>query len=173
MPATFKYQEDNGAATGTPSKGTTRADATQQNWKSVDDIATSYASSPVAAGANSFPKYQFGVLGGTFNQVSGGLWAHTAGTLQTGISLFGAVTSTYTTPSAAAVAGMTDISSITPIASGAAVLFSTTGPEAASPTTTLTAAGFTQFLATQIRTTGSAPAGDNGNITTTLRYLEN
>ena len=174
MAATFEYNEDNGAATGSPAKGTTRNTAvTQQNWKNIDDVSSSYASYPVSAGSNSYPKYQFGKFSGTFNQISSGLWAHTAGTLQTGISLYGAVTSTYATPSTAAVAGMTDMSAITAIGSGATVLFSTTGPEAASPSATLSAAGYSQYLATQIRTTGSAPAGDNGNITTTLRYNEN
>lgn len=174
MPATFDYSEDNGAATGSPAKGTTRTNnVTQQNWKTVDDVASSYASNPVSAGSNSMPKYQFGRFTGTFNQISSGKWAHTAGTLQTGVSLYGAVTSTYATPSTSAVAGLSDISAITAIGSGANVNFSTVGPEGASPTSTLSAAGFSQYLVTQIQTTGSAPAGDNGNITTTLRYNEN
>lgn len=173
MAATFEYQEDNGAATGSPLKGTTRTTGvTQQNWKTVDDVASSYTSNPVAAGDNSMPKYQFGRFTGTFNQVSAGLWAHTAGALQSGISLYGAVTSTYATPSQSAVAGLSDISSITAIGSGATVLFGTTGPESAA-SATLTASGYSQYLVTQIRTTGAAPAGDNGNITTTLRYNEN
>ncbi len=59
------------------------------------------------------------------------------------------------------------------IGSGQTVNFSTVGPEGASPTSTLTAAGFTQYLATQLQTTGSAPAGDIGSQTLTLRYNEN
>lgn len=174
MAATFEYNEDNGAQTGSPLKGTTRTTAvTQVNWKNVDDVATAYTSSPVSASTNSYSKYQFGKFTGTFNQISNGKWAHTAGSLQTGISLYGEVTSTYATPTKTAVGSMSDISSITAIGSGATVLFHTTGPEGASPTTTLTAAGYTQYLATQIRTTGSAPAGDNGNVTLTLRYDEN
>jgi len=174
MAATFEYNEDNGAQTGSPLKGTTRTTAvTQVNWKNIDDVASAYSSYPVSAGNNSYPKYQFGKLTGTFNQISAGLWAHTAGALQTGISLYGAVTSTYATPSTSATAGLSDISSITAIGSGSAVNFSTTGPEAASPTSSITAAGYTQYLVTQIRTTGSAPAGDNGNVTLTLRYNEN
>ena len=174
MAATFEFNEDNGTQTGSPLKGTTRnTTVTQQNWKNIDDVASSYASYPVSAGSNSFPKYQFGKFTGTFNQISSGLWAHTAGALLSGISLYGAVTSTYATPSTGATAGLSDITSITAIGSGAAVNFSTTGPEAASPTSTLSAAGYSQYLVTQIRTTGSAPAGDNGNVTTTLRYNEN
>jgi hypothetical protein len=174
MAATFEYNEDNGAATGSPAKGTSRTTAvTQVNWKAVDDVATGYATAPVNAGENSFPKYQFGKFTGTFNQISNGLWAHTAGVLPTGVTLFGAVTSSYATPSQSATAGLSDISSVTAITSGAAVLFSTVGPEGASPTATLSAAGYTQYLVTQARTTGAAPTGDSDVLTLTLRYSEN
>lgn len=174
MAATFEFQEDNGAATGSPAKGTTRNTAvTQVNWKSVDDVATAYSSAPINAGENSFPKYQFGRFQGTFNQISNGLWAHTAGTLPASTTLYGAVTSTYATPSQSATSGLSDISSTTAIGSGATVLFSTTGPEAASPSATLSAPGYTQYLVTQVRTTGAASTGDSSPITLTLRYSEN
>lgn len=174
MAATFEYNEDNGAATGSPAKGTTRTTAvTQVNWKAADDVATAYSAAPINAGENSFPKYQFGKFTGSFNQISNGLWSHTAGALPTNTTLFGAVTSTYATPSQAATAGLSDISAITAITSGTAVNFSTVGPEGASPTATLSAAGYSQYLVTQVRTTGAALPGDSGNITLTLRYSEN
>lgn len=175
MAATFEFQEDNGAATGSPAKGTTRNTAvTQNNWKATDDVATAYTSSPITAGQNSFTKYQFGRFTGTFNQISAGLWAHTAGSLPTGCTLKGVVTSTYATPSQTTNATLTvDMTSAIAIGSGQTVNFSTTGPEAASPTSTLSAAGYTQYLATQLQTTGSAPAGDIGAQTLTLRYNEN
>jgi len=174
LAATFEYNEDNGAQTGSPLKGTTRNTAvTQVNWKNVDDVATAYTSSPITAGANSFAKYQFGKFTGTFNQVSNGLWAHTAGTVGTGVVLAGKVTSTYATPSATAISGSTDMSTPIAITSGATVLFSTVGPEGATPTSTLAAAGFSQYLVTQVQTTASAAAGDIGTQTFTLRYNEN
>lgn len=175
MAATFEYNEDNGAATGTPAKGTTRNTAvTQVNWKNVDDVATAYTASPIIAGSNSFTKYQFGKFTGTFNQISAGLWAHTAGTLGTGLTLKGVVTSTYATPSATANAALTTtMTPVLAIASGAPVLFHTAGPEGASPTATLAAAGFTQYLATQLQTSAATAAGDIGSITLTLRYNEN
>ena len=174
MAATFEYNEDNGAATGSPARGTTRNTAvTQVNWKSVDDVATAYSAAPINAGENSFPKYQFGKFTGTFNQISNGLWSHTAGTLPSNTTLWGAVTSTYATPSQSATSGLTNISTVTEITSGSPVLFSTAGPEGASPTATLSAAGFTQYLVTQVRTTASAAPGDSSNITLTLRYSEN
>lgn len=174
MAATFEFNEDNGAATGSPAKGTTRSTAvTQVNWKSVDDVATAYSAAPINAGENSFPKYQFGKFGGTFNQISNALWAHTAGTLPANTSLYGGVTSTYATPTQSATAGLSDISSVTAIGSGIPVSFSTTGPEAASPTSTLSAAGYTQYLVSQARTTASASPGDSSSLTLTLRYSEN
>lgn len=175
MAATFEFQEDNGTQTGSPLKGTTRTTAvTQVNWKSVDDVTTAYTTSPVVAGANSMTKYQFGRLTGTFNQISGGLYAHTAGTPPAGVTIKGTVTSTYATPSTATNAALTTtMTSPIAITSGLAVNFHTTGPEGASPTATLSAAGYTQYLATQIQTTGAAPAGDIGAMTMTLRYNEN
>lgn len=175
MAATFEYNEDNGTQTGSPLKGTTRNTAvTQVNWKNTDDVATAYSSSPITAGNNSYTKYQFGKFTGTFNQISAGLWAHTAGTLGTGLTLKGVVTTTYATPATTTNASLTtNMTSAIAIGSGAAVSFHTTGPEGASPTTTLSAAGYTQYLATQLQTTGSAAAGDTATVTLTLQYNEN
>lgn len=175
MAATFEFQEDNGAQTGSPLKGTTRTTAvTQVNWKSVDDVATAYAAASITAGQNSYPKYQFGRITGTFNTVSAGLFAHTSGVLGTGLTLKGTVTSTYATPVTTAVAALsTNMTTVIAIASGLTVLFHTTGPEGASPTSSLSAAGYTQYLATQLQTTGSAAAGDTATVTLTLQYNEN
>lgn len=175
MAATFEFNEDNGAAAGSPPKGTTRTTAvTQNNWKNTDDVATAYSSSPIAAGSNSYTKYQFGKFTGSFNQILSCLWAHTAGALGTGLTLKGVVTSTYATPSTAANAALTqNMTTAIAIGSGQAVNFHTTGPEAAGPTATLSAPGYTQYLATQLQTSGSAAAGDIGSVTLTLQYDEN
>lgn len=174
MAATFEYNEDTGTQTGSPLKGTTRTTAvTNVNWKNIDDSTTAYSSSPITAGNNSYIKYQFGKFTGTFNQISAGLWAHTAGTAGTGLTLAGKVTTTYATPVTTALAGSTDMTSAIAIGSGAAVLFHITGPEGASPTSTLAAAGYTQYLASQLQTTGSTVAGDTATLTLTLQYNEN
>lgn len=174
MAATFEYNEDNGAATGSPAAGATRTTAvTQVNWKNTDDVGTAYSSSPITAGNNSYTKYQSGKFTGTFNQISAGLWAHTAGTLGTGLTLKGVVTSTYATPSTTANAALTvNMTSVIAIGSGQTVLFNTT-PQGASPTATLTVAGFTQFLASQLQTLNTAAAGDTATVTLTLQYNEN
>lgn len=173
MAATFEFNEDNGTQTGSPSKGTTRNTAvTQANWKNADDVSTTYSSSPITAGNNSYIKYQFGKFTGTFNTISNAKWAHTAGTLGSNLTLVGKVTSTYATPVTTTMSGSTDMTSAISISSGTAVSFHTTGPEGASPTSTLTAAGYTQYLATQLQVGSSASPGDTASVTLTLAYDE-
>lgn len=175
MAATFEYNQDTGAQTGSPLKGTTRVTAvTNNNWKNSDTQGDVYSSYPITAGNNSYTIYQFGKFTGTFNQISSGKWAHTAGALGTGLTLKGIVTSTYATPATTANAALsTDMTSTLAIGSGATVNFSTTGPEDGSPTATLAAAGYSQYLATQLQTTVSAAAGDTAEVTLTLQYNEN
>src|SRR5665213_279104 len=109
MAATFAFKEDNGAATGSPTRGTTAGTTvTTVNWKNVDDaVATAYSASPITAGNNSFSKYQWGAFSGTYNQISAGLWAHTAAAFGTGLTLKGIVSSTYATPSTTTNAALT------------------------------------------------------------------
>lgn len=187
MAATFTWCEDNGAATGSPSHGTTRTGFTtgscsDRNYKNVDDCTnnggTAYSASPIQAGNNSFSKYLYGKFSGSFNQISAGLWSlRTApsGALATGLTLKGKVTSTYATPATTANAALTDdyTSAELAIGSGHAVNFATSGPENASPTSTLSAAGYTQYLVGQLQTAGTAAAGDIATITETLQYNEN
>ena len=90
MAATFEFEEDNGASTGSPAKGTTRTAArTEVNWKNIDDSTTAYSSNPITAGNNSYQKNQFGHFSGTFNQILSGLFAHTATAFGTGLTLKG------------------------------------------------------------------------------------
>lgn len=173
MAATFEFYEDNGNPTGTPPKGTYRNPTTQVNWKSADNINGAYTAAPINAGENSMSKYQFGKFTGTFNSISNVLFAHTAGALPTNTKLMGTVTSQYQKPTQAAVAGLTDMSAVTSIAAGKPVKLSTAGPEGANPTNTITSAGYTQYLLTQIQTTPAALPGDSPSITLTLRYSEN
>lgn len=178
MAATFAFKEDNGAATGSPTRGTTAGTTvTTCNWKNVDDAtSTAYSASPITAGNNSFGKYQWGAFSGSYNQVSAGLWSpHTAGSLGTGLTLVGKVSSTYATPATSALAGTTDYTSITAIGAGAAVLFSTDGnPFTATPAASQTAnPTATQYLISQLQTTTSAAAGDIASVTLTLQYNEN
>lgn len=171
MAATTTWYEQNGTASGSPASGT-ESTISSCDWKSVDDSTTSRASAPVLAGSNSYHKYIYLKFTGTFNQISAVKFAHTAGTLGTGISLKSKVTSTYATPATTALASSTDITSPTAIGSGASVLLSTTGPNG-STSASQTSTCYTQYIVTQVQTTAAANAGDSGTVTLTVQYNEN
>lgn len=171
MAATTTWYEQNGTASGSPASGT-ESTISSCDWKSVDDSTTSRASAPVLAGSNSYHKYIYLKFTGTFNQISAVKFAHTDGTLGTGISLKSKVTSTYATPATTALASATDITNPTAIGSGASVLLSTTGPNG-STSASQTSACYTQYIVTQVQTTTAANAGDSGTVTLTVQYNEN
>lgn len=176
MAATFEFEEDTGAATGSPAKGTTRTGTiTNVNWKNVDDSTTAYSSSPITAGNNSYEKWQFGHFSGTYNTILAGKFAHTAGTFGTGLTLKGAVALTYTTPSTTTNALLTtDMTTSIAIGSGLTVQFGATGPEAAGKaSSTVSNPAYSEYLVTQLQTTTSAAAGDTATVTLTLQYDEN
>jgi len=176
MAATFEFDESNGAGE------TITHGRAETNWKNVDDSTTAYTASPITAGNNSFDKWLFGHFSGTYNQISAGLFAHTAGSMGAGLTIVGqpAMTAdgdrlTYATPSASANASLTfDQTSITAIGSGRAVWFGATGPASSGKAASSTAnPAYTNYLTHQLQTTGSAGAGDTATATFTLRYNEN
>jgi hypothetical protein len=183
MAATFAWDEDTGTQTGSPLKGTTRtAGVTDVNWKASGTQGTAYSAAPITAGNNSFDKHQFGHFSGTYNQILSGLFAHTATAFGTGLTLKGppAMTVdgdnvTYRTPAATANAGLSvDMTSAVAIGSGVAVWFGATGPEATGKAATMTTNPcYTNWLTTQLQTSGSAGAGDTATVTLTLQYDEN
>jgi len=183
LAATWEFEEDNGAATGSPAKGTTRTAArTEVNWKNIDDSTTAYSSNPITAGNNSYQKNQFGHFSGTFNQILSGLFAHTATALGTGLTLKGVPACTsdgtrylYVTPSTTADTNLTtDMTSAISIGSGVSVYFGATGPEATGKASSMTTNPcYTNYLTTQLQTTSSAAAGDTASITLTVQYQEN
>ena len=118
MSATTTWYEQNGTAAGTPAAGV-ESTVSSCDWKSVDDTTTPRSSAPVQAGNLSYIKYNYLGFSGTFNQISTVKWAHTSGTLGTGLSLVGKVTSTYATPVTTAMAGSTDMTSPISVSAGA------------------------------------------------------
>jgi len=183
MAATFDWQRDTGTQTGSPTKGTTRTTGiTDTNWKNTDTVGTAYSSAPITAGNNSFEIWNFGKFTGTFNQILTGLFAHTSTAFGTGLTLKGTPACTgdgdrllYTTPSASANSNLTvDMTSAIAIGSGVAVFFGATGPEATGKASSSTnATTYTNYLTTQLQTSGSAAAGDTATVTLTLQYNEN
>ncbi len=182
MAATFEFEEDTGTQTGSPLKGTTRTAAvTDVNWKNSGVQTDVYSSFPVVDGTNSFDKHQFAHFSGTFNQILGGLFAHTATAFGTGLVLKGppAMTVdgdnvTYRTPAITTNAGLTTtMTSAIAIGSGVAVWFGATGPEATGKAASMTTNPcYSNWLTTQLQVSGAA-AGDTAQVTLTLRYDEN
>ena len=183
MAATFEFNRDTGTQTGSPTKGTTRTTAvTDTNWKNTDTYGTAYSAAPITAGNNSFEIWNFGKFTGTYNQILSGLFAHTATAFGAGLTLKGPPACTgdgdrllYTTPSTTTNANLTtNMTSAISIGSGVAVCFGATGPEATGKASSTTSnPGYTNYLATQLQTTGSAVAGDTATVTITLEYQEN
>lgn len=181
--ATFAWDEDYGTQTGSPTRGTSTATGvTNVNWKNSGVPSDAYGSYPITAGNNSYDKWQYGHFSGSYNQILNGLFAHTAGTLGTGLTLKGTPACTgdgdrllYTTPATTANANLsTNMTSAIAIGSGVAVFFSGTGPYSTGKASSTTAnPAFTNYLTTQLQTTGSAAAGDTATVTLTLQYNEN
>lgn len=183
MAATFDWQRDTGTATGSPAKGTTRSTGvTENNWKNTDTYATAYSAAPITAGNNSYEICNFGKFSGTFNTILNGLFAHTATAFGTGLTLKGVPACTgdgdrylYTTPSTTANTNLTtNMTTAVAIGSGVSVCFGATGPEATGKATSMTTNPcYTNYLTTQLQTTGSAASGDTAPVTLTLQYDEN
>ena len=172
MSATTTWYEQNGTAAGSPAAGT-ESTVSSCDWKNVDDTTTPRASAPVQAGTNSYIKYNYLGFSGVFNQISSVKWAHTAGTLGTGLALVGKVTSTYSTPTTTAMANSTDMTSTSSVSTGASVLLGTTGPNDTNAQSSQTIACYTQYLVTQVQSQATAAAGDSGQVTLTVQYNEN
>ncbi len=176
MAATFEWDEANGAGE------TVTHTRTETNWKNIDDSTTAYTAAPITAGSNSFDKWQYGHFSGTYNQILGGLWSHTAGAFGTGLTLKASPTMTvdadrlaYATPAVATNANLSyDATAVTAIGSGKVVFFGATGPaNSGKAASTTSNPAYTNYLTTQLQTTGSAAAGDTATATLTLRYQEN
>lgn len=172
MTAIAQWYEDNGQPTGVPARGTTRNVAARSDFKSVDDSTTDYRSARIIAGQNSYHKYKFVRFTGSFNEISAGKFAHTSGALGTGVTLVAKATSTYQAPTTQPLSAAQNISTVTSANAGFSVQFSVTGPEGVS-SPTLTAPGYSQYIAMQLQTTAAAAAGDIGNKITTLQWNEN
>lgn len=183
MAATFAFDIDYGTATGSPAHGTsTQTGVSDANWMNNADHTQTYSSFPITAGNNSYQVNLFGHFSGTYNQILSGLFAHTAGTLGTGLTLVGVPACTgdgdrylYVTPSTSADAGLTtDMTTAIAIGSGVAVCFSGTGPYATGKASSTTAnPAYTSYLTTQLQTSSSADPGDTASVTLTLQYAEN
>lgn len=173
MAATFTFKVDHGTATGSPAVGASTSTAAAINWLNDDSEGTN-TTFPITAGLNSFEKFLYFVWSGTFTTISSVLWAHTAGTFGTGLTLKGVVTSTYSTPSTTTNSALTtDMTSAISIGAGASVLISATSPAGVSPGSSSSANPcYGQYCPTQLQTTSGAAAGLTVSATFTAQYDE-
>jgi hypothetical protein len=183
MAAVVQWCEDHGAVSS--GHGTTRdgfgADTNYPvncNWKKADDTnVTAYSAAPLdPPSSNSYEKFQYLHFVSGFNQISAGKWtAHDDATaFGSGIALKGTVSSTYTLPATTANSALTTtFTSQVAVASGLSVSFHTTGPEGGSPTSTLSAAGYSQYLVSQMQISAGVAPGDTAQVTVKAQWNEN
>lgn len=173
MASLFSFGEQNGAAGGSPASGATQTlGRTECNWKNIDDSTTAYSSVPIQAGGNSFTKFQFGAISGTFNQLTGGKFAHTSGTFGAGLTLRAVITSGYAAPVTGTLSSGLDITATGTIAgTGMTVLFGV-NPPSATGSAYAGATGYTQYIVTQLQTTTGASPGDTATAELTFQYDE-
>ncbi|NTW61841.1 hypothetical protein HGB25_00275 [Candidatus Saccharibacteria bacterium] len=164
MASTQTWSEYNGtnAATETASRA-------ECNWKAVDDSTTSYASSPITAGTNSFSKYQAIKFAGTWNSLSAFTYKVSTTSPGTGLTVVGSVVTSGTTPTTTATGDGT-----TNMTTGISANFVSNSTPYGAGTSSSTASGtmYVNPFRTQLQTTVSAGAGDISTVTITASWTE-
>ena len=165
MAATFEWDEWNGAGK------TQTHNISNVNWGNQDqanlDIAVE--TNKIPRGENSYSKYIAGHFSGTYGQIgpNGKLW-HSTVSLPTGVTLKGAMTNTYATPTKTAT-GDSDV----PQAEGSALVVQFgTSPEAATNNSTTANPAYSAYFRNQLQTSPTSPTGQIGTNTLTMKYDE-
>lgn len=139
------------------------------NFKSSDDVsAANYTANPVTAGNASYEVWLRAHFTGTFNQIQNVQFWKSSGTLGTGeaIKWDDGGNATYGTPtSATSGKATTTIPTADPGSSNVSIN--------SSQSSSLSAAGFSDYIVLQLQTTTAAEAGDTESFTFTLQYDEN
>lgn len=163
MAETFNWYQYNGAATNETSLGT---GGNLVNFKANDTAGTAqYDTNPITAGNASMLIYLKGAWGGTFNKVDNiQLWRSTDFAPSTGLSIYWKTngTATYAQPSTATTVAANAIPTADPGAENVYI-----GGTAAG---SLVAAGKSDYIPIQLRTTTDAAAGDTSLAEFTLQY---
>ena len=153
MAATFEWSESNGAGE------TVTNSISNINYGSVDSPNITPASNPIAAGDNSFEKWNRGRFSGTYTSITNLRFWKSAGAFVTGEDIKAAVNATYATPTAS--------TSIV-----ATVTIPTTEGTALAPSNPGASPDFSGYITTQMNTTISTPPGSVNTKTFTLKYDE-
>jgi len=168
MAATFQWWGEYGT-TASPTTADLGTSGNLFNFKTSNSLASAadYTSYPITAGNNSYDVWLKGHFTGTFNKVQNAKFWKSAGGPDTGISLkWEGITTAYATPT---TANSTYASADVPTTSPGSANVSFGGSLAGS----ITAAGYSDFITLQMRTTTGASAGDTSTYTFTLTYDEN
>jgi hypothetical protein len=195
MAATFEWYESNGAGETQTNLNAGGVTTPGVMWKNADSVTgdntngggTDYQSNPITATQNSYEKYLFAKISGTWTTITNGLFAHTSGAMPTGCTLYGPPTMTtdanrlsYSTPATTTTKLSTtnNMTTAISIGSGVAVWFGATGPANSGKAATFASATanpcYSNYLTTQVRTDGTAVAGEPAaSIVMSLRYDEN
>ena len=167
MALTYNWNQRTGA-TGDTTTSDLGVSGNLFNFQNQDVAsAAEYTAYPITAGNNSYEVWLRGHFTGSFNKVQNlQLWK-SAGTLGTGETLYwkDGGDETYAEPLATDI--LTDAT--VPTADPASSNVSIGGSQASS----LSAAGYSDYVVLQLRTAASAEAGDTETFTFTLQYDEN
>jgi hypothetical protein len=165
MASSQTWSEYNGGSGGTET--TSRS---EMNLKNIDDSTTAYSAAGgiIAAGNNSFTKYQAVKFGGTWDSLSAATYKISSNAPGTGLSIVGAVVTSYTTPATTA-SGDSAMST-----SGASANFNSSSTPFGTGTSSTTAGGtmYANALRLQLQTTSAAAPGDTTQETITFSWTE-
>ena len=168
MAATFQWNQRTGA-TGVTTTSDLGSAGNLFNYQNQDVAsAAQYTSYPVTAGANSYEIWLRAHVSGTFNQIQNIQFWKSSGTFGAGESINwhdGGI-ETYAAPVTTTTAS-TDTA--IPIADPGSSNVSIGGSQASS----LSVAGYSDYITTQMLTTTAAEAGDSEAFTFTANYDEN
>jgi len=133
------------------------------NFGSVDATDLTPATDPILASENSFHKAIRCKFSSTFTEISNMKIWKSAGAYVTGETLKYKESTSYVQPVETALSSATDIPVAEP---GSQNVLSAAG------TSTITSAGYTEYMLMQLQTTGSTPAGAVNQKTLTFQYDE-
>lgn len=168
MAATFQWWGEYGA-TASPTTADLGVSGNLFNFKTSNSLAdaSDYTSYPITAGNNSYDVWLKGYLTGTFNKVQNAKFYKSSGAEGTGEDMkWQGHTTAYHTPT---TGDSSYASADVPTAAPGSANVSFGG----DLSNNITAAGFSDFITLQLRTTTAAESGDTNTFTHTLTYDEN
>jgi len=167
MAVTFNWNQRTGA-TGVTTTSDLGISGNLFNFQNQDVAsAAQYTSYPITAGNNSYEVFLRGHFTGTFNKVQNLQFWKSAGTEGTGESLYweDGGEPTYTAPATTTSVATSAVPTADPGSSNVSIND--------SQASSLSAAGYSDYIVLQLRTTTAAEAGDTETFTFTLQYDEN